>query len=162
MHGENDERRIKRVYVDSTVVYGAPEKKFKEGSRRFWQAVRNGEIIILGSDVLDDELERASQYIRDIFKRLPKSSFERVLSTPESNALAAQYLAENVVGGSNLDDCRHVALATILRADAIVAWNFQHIVNHGDEYNNVNTNFGYPRISILTPEQFMEVHYDRS
>jgi predicted nucleic acid-binding protein len=151
---------IKRVYVDSTVVYGAPEKKYSDASKRFWEAVRNGKIVILASDVLDEELKRATQYVRDIFSRLPDSSYERVVSTPESNALAAQYLAENVVGGSNLDDCRHVALATILRADAIVAWNFQHIVNHGDEYNNVNSNFGYPRIPILTPEQFMEVHYD--
>jgi predicted nucleic acid-binding protein len=160
MHGENDVQRIKRVYVDSTVIYGAPEKKYAEGSRLFWQAVRNGKIVIIASDVLDEELERATQYVRDIFKRLPNSSVERVTSTPESNALAAQYLAENVVGNSNITDCRHVALATVLHADAIVAWNFQHIIERGEGYKDVNEKLGYPRIAILTPEQFMEVHHD--
>jgi predicted nucleic acid-binding protein len=152
---------IKRVYVDTTVIYGAPDKKYSQGSRRFWEAVRNGRIIILASDVLGDELKRAPQHIQNSFDRLPKSFIERVSSTPESNALAALYITENVVGKTNLNDCKHIAMATLTRADAIVAWNFQHIVDRGDGYNNVNEKLGYPRIEIQTPEQFMEAHYGK-
>ena len=152
------EKKAKRVYVDTTVVYGAPAKEYSEDSRQFWNAVRNGEIIIIASDVLDEELERAPEHIQASFDALPKSLFERVDSIPESNALAAQYLAENVVGKSSFDDCRHIALATIARADALVSWNFRHIVERCDDYNDVNEKLGYPRIKIQTPRQFMEVY----
>ena len=45
-------RKIKRIYVDASVVYGAPTKEFSQDSKLFWDAVRNGEIIIIVSDVL--------------------------------------------------------------------------------------------------------------
>jgi predicted nucleic acid-binding protein len=154
--------KIKRVYVDSTVVYGAPDKKYKEASRRFWDAVRNGKIVILTSDVLDEELKRATQYIRDFLSRLSESCYEHVVSTPESNALAKLYVDVDVVGESSFDDCRHIALATIENVDAIVAWNFEHIVRRQAGYNEVNAELGYPRIEILTPEQFMEAHYGKA
>ena len=105
------------------------------------------------SDVLEAELKRSSEYIRTFVERLPESQVERVVSTPESNALAALYIAESVVGKSSLDDCRHIALATVARADAIVSWNFLHIVDRRDDYNDVNEKMGYPRIKILPPNQ---------
>ena len=151
----------KRIYLDATVVYGAPKKEFSEDSRKFWQAVRNGEFVIIASDVLTQELKRAPAHIRTSLDSLPESLIERVESTPESNALAAQYLAENVVGKSSLDDCRHIALATIARADAIVSWNFGHIVDRQDDYNSVNKKLGYPRIKIQTPNQ-SEVSHDET
>ena len=158
MYNNAMENRKKRIYVDATVVYGAPKKELSEDSRRFWQAVRNGEFVLIASDVLDDELERAPEHIRASFNALPKSLIERVDSTPESNALATQYLAENVVGKSSFDDCRHIALATVANADTLVSWNFGHIVERRDDYNDVNEQLGYPRIIILTPRQFMEVY----
>jgi hypothetical protein len=145
--------RIKRIYVDMTVVYGAPTKKFSYDSKCFWDAFRRGEFMIIVSDVLEDELKRAPEHIRASFNSIPESQIERVFSTPESNALAAQYIAENVVGKSSLDDCRHIALATISRADAIVSWNFGHIVDRQGDYNSVNEKLGYPRIEIQTPNQ---------
>ena len=92
-------------------------------------------------------------HIRASLKTVPESQIERVVSTPESNALAALYIAESVVGKSSLDDCRHIALATIARADAIVSWNFLHIVDRRDDYNGVNEKLGYPRIRIQPPNQ---------
>ena len=157
MYNGEMERKVKRVYVDTTVVYGAPAKEYSEDSRKFWQAVRNGKIII-ASDVLDEELERAPEHIRASFNALPKSLFERVDSIPASNALAAQYLAENVVGKSSFDDCRHIALATIAHADVLVSWNFGHIVERRDDFNDVNEKLGYPRMKIQTPKQFMEAY----
>jgi predicted nucleic acid-binding protein len=147
---------IRRIYVDSSVVYGAPSKEFSHDSKEFWEAFRRGEFVIIASDVLDEELERAPKHIRAGFNVLPKSLIERVESTPESNALAAQYLAENVVGKSSFDDCRHIAFATIANADALVSWNFGHVVERRDDYNGVNEKLGYPSIKIQTPRQFLE------
>jgi predicted nucleic acid-binding protein len=148
----------KRVYVDTSVVYGAPAQDFSQDTRRFWEAVRRGEIVIIVSDVLEEELKRSPANVRMLFESLSESQIEHVVSTPESNALAAHYIAENVVGKSSLDDCRHIALATIVHADALVSWNFKHIVNRRDGYNNVNVKLGYPKIEILTPKQYEVSH----
>jgi predicted nucleic acid-binding protein len=155
-------RKIKRVYVDTSVVYGAPAKEFSKDTKQFWTAVRNGEIIIIVSDVLKNEVARAPQRVRDHFSAMLESQMEQVLSTTESNRLALQYIAENVVGESSLDDCRHIAMATLARADAIVSWNFGHIVDRRAGYNDVNEKLGYPRIEIQPPKTFMEACHDET
>ncbi len=146
-------QKIRRVYVDSSVVGGAFNKRIAEETRPFWDAVRRGEIIVILSDVLDDELKSAPNRAKKLVDDLPVSQIERVLSTEESDALAGQYLDENVVGESSFFDCKHVALATIAYADVLVSWNMKHMV-HIDRkrgYNSVNLKLGYPQIEILTP-----------
>jgi predicted nucleic acid-binding protein len=159
--------KIKRVYVDSTVVsgmfdYHMPERVEQTG--RFWQAVINGEVRIIASDVLDEESGQAPQHVQDFYEGLPESQIERVVSTKESNRLAAQYIAENIVGESSLDDCRHIALATITEADVIVSWNLRHIVNENriPKYNTINEKQGYKRINITTPDKYSEVNHDET
>ena len=127
---------MRRVYIDSSVVYGAPAKEFAQDSKRFWEAYRNGEFIIIVSDVLDEEMERAPKSVRDRFDALLKSPIEWAVSTNKSEDLADQYIAEKVVGESNMDDCQHIALATIVKADALVSWNFKHIVYRRAGYND--------------------------
>ena len=153
---------MKRIYIDSSVVYGAPAKEFAQDSKRFWEAFRNGEFIIIASDVLNEEIERSPQYIRDRFYLLPESQIEQVASTAESNRLAAQYVAEDVVDESNIDDCRHIAVATFAKADAVVSWNFKHMIYRRAGYNDVNEKLGYPGVAIQTPSKFMEVSHDET
>ena len=153
---------MRRVYIDSSVVYGAPAKEYAQDSRRFWDIVRNGEVMIIASNVLVGEIERASQRIRDHFNALPVSQIEQVVSTDEIEKLAEQYIAEGVVGESSLDDCRHIALATIYHADAVVSWNFKHMIYRRAGYNDVNEKLGYPRIAIQTPSKFMEASHDEN
>lgn len=90
---------------------------------------------------------------------LPKSQVERVLSTEEAKKLASQYIAENVVGPTSFEDCLHIAIATLAKADVLVSWNFKHIVNAARirGYNGVNMKLGYAQIDIRTP---YEVIYD--
>ena len=155
-------KRIWKIYVDSSVVYGAPTKEFSQDSRYFWESFRNGEFTLIVSDVLTEEIERSPQSVRDLFDALPESHIERVFSTDESDDLAERYVVEGVVDETNLDDCRHIALATIHRADAVVSWNFRHTIYRRAGYNDVNLKLGYPGIEIQAPKQFMEVPYDET
>ena len=84
--------------------------------------------------------------------------FERVPLTVEARELANRYIAENVVGKSSLDDCRHIALATIHRVDVLASWNFKHIVNltRIRGYNAVNLKNGYPTIEIRNPKELID------
>ncbi|GHT22436.1 hypothetical protein FACS189419_04990 [Planctomycetales bacterium] len=147
-------KQIKRVYVDTSVV-NAPfdTNEHAPQTRPFWNAVMNGEIHIIVSDILEGELEKAPAPVRDFFFQLKKSDVEFVTSSEQSNELAAQYIAEGIVTEKWLDDCKHIALATICRADYLVSWNFKHFVNVNKIrcYNGVNLKLGYQTIDIRTP-----------
>ena len=82
-----------------------------------------------------------------------RNFIQRVAATEEAKELAAQYIAEHVVGQTSFDDCVHIALGTIHRADYLVSWNFKHIVNVNRirGYNSVNMKLGYHQIDIRTP-----------
>jgi len=59
------------------------------------------------------------------------------------------------VSPKHLTDSKHVALASVARADVLVSWNCRHIVNENriDIYNDLNEALGYPRITIQTPDR---------
>ena len=161
MYNAGMEKRIKRVYVDSVAVGGKFNTRLAEQTKPFWDAVERGEIRVIVSDVLAEEAKKAPQRVRDFLGSLQEAQVERVESTDESDALAARYIAEGVVGESSLDDCKHIALATIAHADVLVSWNFGHIVNVDRirGYNSVNMKLGYPQIEIRTP---IEVIHDET
>jgi predicted nucleic acid-binding protein len=144
-----------RVYIDTSVVGGRFDSVFKERTAQFWNAVINGDIHIIVSDILEDELDKSPKHVLEFFSNLPKTQIELVVATKDSESLAEKYIAAGVVGASSLDDCRHIAIATINRADVLVSLNFKHIVNikriHG--YNGVNLLNGYPTIEIRTPDE---------
>jgi len=52
-------------------------------------------------------------------------------------------------------DAQHIAIATILRVDSLVSWNFKHMVNFFriKQYNSINLKFEYSEIDIRTPKE---------
>ena len=58
-------RKIKRIYVDASAVLGLfdPHEIRRQQTERFWQAVKDGRIIAIISDVLDSELKEDSKDI---------------------------------------------------------------------------------------------------
>jgi predicted nucleic acid-binding protein len=89
----------KRVYVDASVVGGMFDgsSKRRRQTREFWDAVRNGEFIVIASDLLTDELTKAPKHVQDFFDELPEPQVERIISTDESDDLAAHYIGAKVV-----------------------------------------------------------------
>ena len=82
-----------------------------------------------------------------------------MLVTPEIRGLSVAYIAAGIVRKSSLDDTLHVAAATVSRVDAIVSWNFKHIVrlDRIKGYNQVNLSLGYGILTIVSPK---EVQFD--
>ncbi|MEX0715558.1 MAG: hypothetical protein WD066_03185 [Planctomycetaceae bacterium] len=75
--------------------------------------------------------------------------------TPEALALRDAYISFDVLSPRWLDDAGHVAAATVAQADAIVSWNFRHIVrlDRMKGYNEVNARMGYRNLFIITPAE---------
>jgi len=157
-------KRIKRVYVDSSAVGGKFNKRIAEQTKPFWGAVESGEIVVIVSDMLEEEVMDVNtpQRVKKFFNTLLRSQAVRVMTTEEVSMLAKRYIAEKVVDESSFADCVHVALATLANADVLVSWNMTHLVNRHEEYKRVNVALGYPEIEIQTPEKFMEVQHDKT
>jgi hypothetical protein len=150
---------IQRIYIDTSVVGGYFDKEFSESTIPFFKSVCSGEHIVLLSGLLDEELKNAPIHVKELLQTIPAIYTEHVVLTPESNDLAFKYIEANVVGKTSLDDCRHIAIATLCKADVLVSWNFKHIVNLGRirAYNGINLQYGYNTIEIRTPKEIM--HY---
>jgi hypothetical protein len=150
-----------RIYIDTSVIGGCGDSEFAEESLRLFDLVRQGRLVLLISDVLIQELADDPLNIRKIFEGLSESMVETVPLSEAVLQLRDAYLAADVVGRKWMDDATHVAAATIAGADAIVSWNFKHIVRLDKirAYNEVNRAMGLGALTIVSPK---EVVYDNA
>lgn len=153
---------VKRVYIDTSVVGGQFDKEFSSDTIPFFDAVVEGKFFIIVSDLLEVELLRAPQQVKDFLMTLPIRQIANIRLTSEAAQLADRYIAAKVVGHSSRADCQHIAMATLTNADVLVSWNFKHIVNLDKirGYNCINYKFGYKMIEIRTPKEI--ISYDNT
>ncbi len=147
-----------RVYIDTSVVGGYYDEEFKEATQGLFQRLENNEVIFVISDLLELELIDAPPDVRKLLYKYSADKFERVSLTEEANKLANIYIAEKVVGKTSVEDCRHIAMATINRVDVLASWNFKHIVNLEKikGYNSVNLRLGYQMLEIRSPKDLIK------
>jgi len=145
------------VYIDTSVVGGYFDEEFSETTKGLFERLENNEFVFIISDLLELELTGAPNNVRKLLYQFSTDKFERVTLTEEAIQLADQYIIEKVVGKTSIEDCRHIALATINRVDILVSWNFKHIVNLDriKGYNSVNHRLGYPMIEIRSPKDLI-------
>jgi predicted nucleic acid-binding protein len=146
-----------RIYIDTSVVGGFFDEEFKEPTQRLFKRLEDNEVKFIISDLLELELIQAPKHVNELLLKYPTDRFERIELTEEIMNLADRYIAEKVVGRTSLEDCRHIALATVNRVDVLASWNFKHIVNLDriKGYNSVNLRLGYPTIEIRTPQELV-------
>ncbi|NJK82594.1 MAG: type II toxin-antitoxin system VapC family toxin [Saprospiraceae bacterium] len=151
-----------RIYIDTSVVGGYFDEEFKEATIKLFERLDNNEIIFVVSDLLDLELINAPQQVREHLLKYSADKFQRVELTEEAIKLADTYIDEKVVGKISLEDCRHIALATINKVDVLASWNFKHIVNLDriKRYNSVNLRLGYSMIEIRSPKDLVNYGND--
>ncbi|GHT52626.1 hypothetical protein AGMMS49982_13350 [Bacteroidia bacterium] len=147
-----------RVYIDTSVVGGYFDAEFANDTVPFFESVKRGEMVIIVSDLLEKELVKAPAHVRVLLDTIPSDYVEHVFATVESDDLAREYIKANVVGQTSFDDCRHIAIATLCKADVLVSWNFKHIVNFDKikGYNGINLLFRYSTIDIRSPKVMMK------
>ena len=152
-----------RVYVDTSVIGGCLDKEFTEESNRVFELAKSGELIILISEMVTAELASAPEAARELLEAIPDSAVEYVPITDRVQSLRDAYIQAGVLGPSSRDDATHVAAATVARADAIVSWNFRHIVQlHKIKgYNEVNNRLGYDPLTILSPKEISHEEQDQ-
>ena len=146
-----------RIYIDTSIVGGYFDEEFSEATKKLFERLNKGEIVFVVSDLMKLELSRAPLKVRKLLGKFSQENFEYVKLTEEAVQLANLYVVENVVGKASIEDCRHIAIATINKVDVLASWNFRHIVNLDKikGYNSVNYKYGYQMIEIRSPKDLI-------
>ncbi len=76
----------------------------------------------------------------------------------EIRELAKEYTKNGIIPLKYIDDAIHIAAATVSQCDALVSWNFKHIVKLKtiQGINGVNKLVGYKEIQLVSPQMMLE------
>jgi hypothetical protein len=147
-----------RIYIDTSVVGGYLDEEFKEATMKLFDRWISGEVTFVASDLLELELLNAPKQVRELLPSFTDQELERIEFSQEASQLADEYIQSGVVGKTSLEDCRHIALASINKVDVLASWNFKHIVNLDriKGYNSVNLRMGYSMLEIRSPKDLIK------
>ena len=147
--------QIPRIYLDTSVFGGCFDVEFAEESLAIFELIRSGIYRGVVSEIVFEELENAPQRVREIILTLPEKMLESIAISEEIIQLRKEYVTADILGPKWIDDMTHVAAATVARVDAIVSWNFKHIVrlDKMKAYNSVNLQNGYGILTIISPKE---------
>lgn len=152
-----------RLYLDSSVwnfAFNDHVPELRAQTLSFVERVEADRAVqACVSDVVLQELGNAPaeriQLLSDLIQRI---SPLRLDLDHESAALAENYLDHDILTPGHLADARHVAIATVAQVDALVSWNYRHLVNRRrrDAFNGVNAIVGYQPIDIVSPPEVFD------
>ena len=148
-----------RFYLDTSVFGGYFDTEFEVPTRRLFADLEENRFVGLLSDPVLRELRNAPTEVAEL-RQTKAGAWEYVPETEEALTLTAAYLQASVVSAKFQNDCLHVAIATVCRADALVSWNFKHIVQFQRirAFNAVNLASGYAPLDIRSPLEV--IRYD--
>jgi hypothetical protein len=144
-----------RIYVDTSVLGGCFEPEFAPWSNGLVTDFRAGTFTPILYALLETEVRRAPESVQDVYSELLALAGEPVPVSDEALDLLAAYEARRVLGPKFRSDMLHIALATVADADALVSWNFKHIVRFDKIrlFNAVNLEQGYKPLSVHSPRE---------
>jgi predicted nucleic acid-binding protein len=151
-------RRLK-IYIDTSVlgaVYDKDEPLRTHTTNVFLKEVEENRHEGFISNIGLEEIERAPEQLKDSIMDIVKKVGPAVLmETDGCEELVGEYMADGIVPIRYRDDARHIAVASVHEVDAIVSWNFKHMVNVfvKRSVNSVNLRLGYKTIDILSPQE---------
>jgi hypothetical protein len=137
------------------VLGGCFDPEFVTWSDALIRDFRARRLVPVLSDVTAAEISAAPEAVRRLHKEMLGLGGGVLPVTNEVLALVAAYEAREILPKRFAADMTHIALATIAEVDAIVSWNFKHIVRLEKIrlFNAVNVELGYRVLSILSPRE---------
>lgn len=154
--------KILKFYFDTSIFNFALANDVpieKKVTLKLLEEVKNGKYKIFISEVVLREINRAPQHkavkLKDCIKKVNP---EELILEDESLTLAKEYIEKGVIPPKYEDDALHIAVASVNNLDAIISWNFTHIVKLKTkrEVYGINTLMGYKPIEICSPQEVIE------
>jgi len=128
-------------------------------TNQLWRDFIDDKYKIFISQIVLDEIKRCPVPKQThMVEKLQMTKFEVLATTNEVGDLASEYIKGGVLKEKSIADCLHIAHAVVHNCDAIVSWNFAHLVNFKtiNKVKVVNAIHHYKEISILPPTMFLE------
>jgi len=144
-----------RIYIDTSVLGGCFDVEFAEWSNGLIGDFRAGRLVPVLSDMTAAEVVDAPPQVRELHQEMLVLAGTVLVITPQVVDLVTAYEARKILAAKYVADMRHIALATIAAVDALVSWNFKHIVRLEKIrlFNAVNVESGYQSLNILSPRE---------
>jgi len=151
-----------KIYLDTSVIShlqadDVPEKM--EITKKFWNEVKSNEFEVYISEVTLAEISDCPAPKKTVLdEALLEIIYETIVLDEEITDLARKYLSHGVLPPKCLDDAIHVAAATVEGCNAIVSWNFKHMLKLRAfiGVNGVNRMLGYGEISLVPPYELLK------
>jgi len=151
-----------KLYLDTSIIShlfadDTPDKM--ADTIRLWRELANGKYEIFISDMVANEVQQCTEPKRSqMLEKVRQIELNLLHETSEVKELAAEYIKGGVLSEKSYGDCLHIAYAVIHHCDAIVSWNFKHLVNFRtiDKVRIVNAINRYKEISIISPTMLIE------
>lgn len=152
-----------KYYLDTTIfnfafAEGDDEKK-NITLKLFKELPLIAEGIYISDEVIR-EISRADELRKSQLEGLLKETNPLLLEVDiEVEELAERYIKEGIIPVRYRSDAVHIATAVVNEIEAIVSWNFEHIVKLKTRVmvNGVNRLLGYHEIEICSPEEVVEL-----
>jgi hypothetical protein len=144
-----------RIYIDTSVLGGCFDAEFAPWSNGLMRDFRAGRLVPALSDVTAAEVDSAPEAVRTLHQEMLAYAGAVLPVTQEVVALVRKYSARAILAAKFEADMRHIAVATIAGVDALVSWNFKHVVRLEKIrlFNAVNVESGYRVLSIRSPRE---------
>jgi len=151
-----------KIYIDTSVIsnlYADDAPMLMEYSLKLWEVIKQDLYDVVISGLALYEIRKCSEpKLSVLAEYLDEINFEEAELNDEINVLAEKYITDGIIPQKYYDDALHIAAATILGCDAIVSWNFKHMVKLKTiiGVNRINRYLGYHEIEIITPMSMVE------
>lgn len=151
-----------KLYLDTSVpsfLFADDSPERREVTIQFWDVLKLGIYDVVISDVLLTEISKCERPLaQDLENRLTELVLEIVSVNEDVYSLAQKYIDEGIIPQTYQDDALHIALATSNEADALISWNFKHMVKLKTirGVNGINKMLGFKELEILTPQSLIQ------
>jgi predicted nucleic acid-binding protein len=150
-----------KFYLDTSIFGGLFDEEFEKDTTAFFKYVEESSAEVFYSNITIRELEGAPEIVKGMIQELEeakKINITRINVNDEAEILAKKYIQEGALTKKCEEDARHIALASIYGGiNALVSWNFRHMVNfiRIQQYNYINLKLNYKSIDIRSPKEII-------
>ena len=154
-------KKLKIYFDTSAIAYldqqDSPDKM--ADTLKLWEDVKTGKYEVVISDITLFEIEQAPEIKRDtLFTFLQDIEYTGTKKGAEAQRICQLYLDIGGLPPKSRTDAEHIAVATVSGCNAVLSWNFKHIVNLRamNAVDAVNIKEGYSPLRILSPSMLIE------
>lgn len=146
-----------KLYLETSIfnfAFSEQSPDYKEATLKLLDAVRAGGYEVYISEIVVREINAANKEKAAMMMGLINDlEPERLEINKEIEILAEEYIKAKLIPVKYIDDALHLAIASFYELDAVLTWNFEHMVKLKTRkgVTAVNTLFGYNSIEIITP-----------